>query len=90
MLTSTRFEAVTSVYSSSWPLDQKVARIGRASHRRMVEDHISPAVMSEQAIYCGKIHARLPVDIGGGSVVGGLNVHGEVSLAAVYAKAPPA
>ena len=67
-------------------LDQKVARIGRASHRRMVEDHISPAVMSEQAIYCGKIHARLPVDIGGGSVVGGLNVHGEVSLAAVYAK----
>jgi hypothetical protein len=56
----------------------------------MVEDHISSTLMSEQAIYCGEIHARPPVEIGGGSVVGGLNVHGEVSLAAIYAKAPPA
>jgi hypothetical protein len=54
----------------------------------MIEDHIAPAVVSEQAIYRGEIDARLPVGIGNGSW-GSLDVHGAVppsQALAVYGK----
>jgi hypothetical protein len=52
-----------------------VSRVGGATHRRMVEDDVAPAVVGKQAIHCGEVDARLPVSVGGGSLGGNLNVH---------------
>src|SRR5262249_46465680 len=46
-------------------LDQEVARVGGASHRRMVEDHVAPAVMCKQPVDGGEIDTGLPVGVGG-------------------------
>jgi hypothetical protein len=74
MLTSTRFDAVTSVLGVQQlvTLDQEPARIGGAAHRRVVEDHIAPAMLREQPIYCGEIDTGLVVGFGAG---GGCDVH---------------
>ncbi len=55
-------------------LDQEVPRVGGTAHGRMVEDHVAPAMMRQQAIHGGEIDAGLPVGVGRGDG-DGLEVH---------------
>jgi hypothetical protein len=43
------------------PLHQEHARLARHPHRRMVIDHVVPAVMRQQPVNRGEVDARLPL-----------------------------